>query len=206
MTEIKIKGSVIYILPVIHALKGEEKKVRAAFEKIKPDCIAIAIPPEDLEIIGKMDGKEEPEMSLQHQYYLLHLSSYGEISLPPRDIMLAHEMAMKKNIPLKAVDVDDMEYAELLTQHVSLISLIRHSRKIKKLGKRKFRARNAEEFVMEWDREVNSIKDFREMEEEREEKMISNIIKLCHDYKKILAIFPLEKYERMIFKLERYKK
>jgi len=205
MKEIKIKGSMIYILPVIHALQGEEKKVKDAFEKIKPDCVAIAIPPEDLEIIGRVDG-EEVEMSLQHQYYLLHLSTYGKISLPPRDITLAHEMAVEKNIPLKAIDVDDMEYAELLTQHVSLISLIRHSRKIKKLGKRKFKAKNAEEFVMEWEKEVNSIKDFREMEDKREEKMVDNLIKLCEEYRKILAIFPLEKYEKIVSRLERYKK
>jgi len=206
MKEIRIGKGVVYLLPIIHALKGEEEKVREAFEKIKPDCIAMALPPEDLEMVDKLDKNQDFEMSLQHQYYLMHLSNYGEISLPPKDIIVAHKMAKEKGIEIKAVDVDDEEYAELLTQHVSLIALIRHSRKIKKMAKKKFRARNAEEFVVEWDREINSIKGFREIEEIRMERMVERISKLGEKHARILAIFPYEKYENMARRLERYKK
>lgn len=71
---------------------------------------------------------------------------------------------------------------------------------------KKFKARNAEEFVHEWNREINSIRAFRKLEEMREERMVENIVSLSKRYEKILAIIPLEKYDGIINKLERYKK
>jgi len=206
MKEVKIGKSRIYILPVIHALAGEEKKVEEAFKKIEPDCIAMALPPEDLEIIESMKENQDFEMSMQHQYYLMRLSQYGKISLPPEDIITAHKLARDNGVAIKPLDVDDGEYADLLTEHVSIIALIRHSRKIKKMRKRKFRATNAEEFVVEWDREINSIKGFREIEEIRMERMVENLVKLGKKHSRILAIFPYEKYDGVVKRLERYKK
>ena len=207
MEEISIKGSKLHILPIIYGLAGEEKKVKEAFEKIKPDCIAIGIPPEDIEIMAKInESKEEFEMSLQHQYYLMHLSKYGKVSLPPSDIKTAYEIAKEHNIPIKAIDIDDNEYAEILVDNVSIFALIRHSMKIKKLRRKKFKAKNAEEFVKEWQKEMQSIKSFRRLEEIRDKKMVENIVKLCKEFKKILAIIPFEKYDSLMLKLERYKK
>ncbi len=202
MKEITIEGRKLYLLPVIHGLVGEEEKVKKAFEDFSPDCIAIGISPEDIEIMGKIDDTEEYEISFQHQCYLMHLSNYGKISLPPLDIKVAYELAKKNKIPILAIDINDDEYADLLTQNVSIFSLIRHSRKIKKLAKKKFKAKNAKEFVMEWDREINSIKAFRKIEEIREERMTHNLIKLCKNYKKILAIIPFEKYDGIRKRLE----
>jgi len=198
----------VYLLPVIHGLKGEEEKVKKAFEKVKPDCVAIGIPPEDIEIMEKMDEKneEEFEMSLQYQYYLFHLSKYGEISLPPLDIKVAYEMAKASGVPFKAIDIDDEEYAELLVDNVSIFSLIRHSAKIRRMGKKKFKAKSAEEFVKEWNREILSIKAFRRLEEIRNGRMAQRIAELCNKYRKVLAIIPLEKYDSISMMLERYKK
>ncbi len=205
----KIGKGKVHLLPVIHGLKGEEEKVRKAFEEIKPDCVAIGIPPEDIVIMEKIkEGEEEEEfeMSLQYQYYLFHLSKYGEVSLPPPDIKLAYEMAKSSGVPLKAVDIDDNEYAELLVDNVSIFSLIRHSAKIRKMGKKKFKARNAEEFVKEWNDELLSIKAFRRLEEIRDERIAQRIAELCNEYRNVLAIIPLEKYDSISMLLERYKK
>lgn len=205
MKEISIEGKRLLIVPIIYGLIGEEKKIKEAFNKFTPDCIAIGIPPEDIEIVGNIkDG--EFDLSLQHQYYLFHLSKYGKISLPPLDIKIAYEISCKNNIPLHAIDIDDNEYADILTKNVSIFSLIRHSRKVRKLLNKEFEAKNAEEFVREWNKEINSIGAFRRLEEMREQRMVENILSLSRRYKKILAIVPLEKYDGIMSKLERYKK
>ena len=206
MEEMHVKKSRVYLLPVIHGLAGEEKKVEEAFKKINPDCIAIGIAPEDVEMIEKVNEQEDFELSLQHQYYLMHLSKYGKVVIPPSDIKMAHKIAKDNNLPLCPIDIDDNEYAELLTQNVSIFALIRHSRKIKRLAKKDFKAKNAEEFVFEWDKEINSIKSFRKIEDIRERRMAENLAKLCKSYKKILAIIPLEKLNGIKNELERYKK
>jgi len=206
MEKFHIDGSIVYLLPVIHALEGEEKKVADAFERVEPDCVAMGISPEDIRLIEREEGDEEFEMSLQHQSYLMHLSAYGNISIPPLDIRTAYEMAKKRGVPVEAVDIDDERYAELLTANVSIFVLIRHSRKVKKLSRRKFRAKSAEEFVHEWDRELNAIPSFRRIEDERERHMAERVRRLCSHHKRILAIIQLERCKGVIRELERYKK
>ncbi len=199
--KIKLKGSSIYILPVIHGLREEEKKVEKAFDEIKPDCIAIGISPEDIEGL-----KEDSEgMAQQYEYYLAHLSRYGKIAVPPPDIKRAYELSMENEIEFHTIDVDDDEYANLLVKNVSIIALIRHSRKMKKLNKIDIKAESAEEFVRKWDEYMNSIKGFRKIEEAREKAMAENIVKICDKCKKILAIIPLERSNGVITHLERYK-
>ncbi|MCD6512796.1 MAG: hypothetical protein J7K61_04265 [Thermoplasmata archaeon] len=201
MRKIKVKKCTIYILPVIHGLREEERKVEKAFEDVKPDCIAIGISPEDIEGL-----KEDSDgMAQQYEYYLAHLSRYGKIAVPPPDIKRAYELAIENKIELHTIDVDDDEYATLLVKNVSIIALIRHSRKMKKLNKIEIKADNAEEFVMKWDKYMNSIKGFRKIEEAREKAMAENLVKIADKCKKILAIIPLERSNGVITHLERYK-
>lgn len=202
MQEINVLGKKVYLLPVIHGLDGEGKRVEDAFYKIKPSCLAIGVPPEDIEMMDKIKGEKDFHLSLQHQYFLMNLAKYGKISLPPSDIKIACEISKKENVPLHAIDIDDEEYVDLLTKNVSLFSLLRHSRKIKKLSKKTFYAKNVEDFVFEWDEYINSIKSFRVIENERERRMAKNIFLLAQKYEKILAILPLERYEGVMKKLK----
>lgn len=204
MKKIEIEDSSIYILPVIHGLVEEGEKVKKAFDEIYPECIAIGISKEDIEAIKNYDNKYE--MPIQYEYYLMNLSHYGKVSLPPSDVKMAYDIADSKKIPLHPIDVDDDEYADLLIKNVSMISLIRHSRKIKKLRKKKFKAKNAEQFIHEWDEYMTSIKSFRKIEKAREKKMAESVKNLCKNFKKILVIVPMERYDGIVSILERYKK
>lgn len=202
MKKLKIDESYVYVVPVIHGLVEEGKKVEKAFDEVIPECIAIGISPEDIEAIKNKDD----EIPSQYEHYLANLSHYGKISIPPSDIKMAYEISVTKGIPLHAIDVDDDEYADLLIKNVSTISLIKYSRKIKKLGKKNFKARDAEEFIREWDEYMTSIKSFKKIEEAREEKMAENVKELCKKCKKMLVIVPMERYDGFIERLERYKK
>ena len=202
MKKLRIDESYIYIIPVIHGLAEEGKKVEKAFDEIMPECIAIGISPEDIEAIKKNNDS----MPLQYEHYLANLSHYGKISVPPSDIKMAYEISTTKAIPLHAIDVDDDEYADLLIKNVSTISLIKYSRKIKKLRKKIFKSKDAEQFIYEWDEYMTSIKSFKKIEEAREKKMAENVKELCKKCRKILVIVPLERYNGFIERLERYKK
>lgn len=201
---IEINGKKVYLLPIIRGLAGEGEKVKKLFYEINPDCIALTVADEDLKLIGKkIDGASMPA---EYQYYLIHLSEYGELSIPSQDIIFADEISKKEKVPLFAIDMNDDEYMEKFVEYISLFSLIRYSRKVKKLAKKKFNAKSAEEFVVMWDKEINSIKSFKKLEEERENTIVKKILNLCNKYEKLLVIVPLEKYESISKKLERYKK
>jgi len=196
MKKLKIWGCTVYFLPVIHGLVEEGERVRKAIEDVMPSCIAIGISPEDIDALKNYD--KEMQIPPHYEYYLAYLSNYGKVSLPPPDIKVAYEFSKENNIDLKAIDIDDDEYSDLLVKNVSIISLIRHSRKIKKLRKKSFKAENAHDFVFEWDKYMLSVKAFRKIERAREKKMAENLCNLSKNYDKILAIIPLERFDGVI--------
>jgi hypothetical protein len=120
--------------------------------------------------------------------------------------VLAHALAGELDIPVETIDINDEEYAEALTELVSLVSLMRHGRRVKRLSKRKPQAETAEDFVVAWDGYLNAVPGFRKLETLREEGMARRLHALCAAHRRILAILPLERYEGTVAALERYKK
>lgn len=206
MEKVQVNGSIIYLLPVIYAFDEDENKIKNAVELLSPNCIAVGIPPEDVEFIGCDAKDDNAELSLQYEVYLAFLENFGNVTLPPRDIQRAHALTKERNIPFETIDVDDATYTDMLTENVSMMSLIRQSRRIKRVAKKGVRAETAESFVLEWDRIINGIPSFKKLEELREQHMARTLVTLCQKYTTILAIVPLERYKGVLFMLERYKK
>lgn len=188
----KVGNREIHVLGTIHGLVSEKEKVRKAFQ-LMPDKVALGIPPEDLDSLKNFDG------DVPKEDFFRHLENYGEVEIPPPDLIEATKICEEEGIPIEAIDMDDEEYARAITKKVSIWAILRSSRKMKKLRKRKFDMKMPEEFVKEWDEEINSVKSFGRVEEMREEKIASKLMKMDG---KILAIVPYQRMEGIVNKLK----
>ncbi len=198
------------MLGVIHGLEREEEKVKCAFKRIKPECIAAGIPREDVAILrkcveGDTEGEVELETTPEQDYFFECLSSYGKVSIPPKDLLAAYTLSAKGNITLEAIDLDDEEYAAAFTKNISLFGILKSSRKMKKVQRRKFSAHTPGEFVEEWERWV-SPKSFHALEEMREEKMASRLFLLADEHTRILALIPYQRFDGVLHKITDLKK
>lgn len=203
---IVIKNCTICMLGVIHGLEKEGERVKYAFKRIKPDCIAVGIPKEDIDTLKKcIEEETEFEITPYQEYFFECLSSYGKVSIPPKDLLIAYNLSVKEDIPLEPIDMDDEEYATVFTENVSLLSILRTSRKMKKLAKKKFFAQKAEEFVEEWEKWMCT-KSFYVVENAREEKMASRLFSLANRHKKILAVIPYQRFDGVLQKMTELKK
>ena len=194
------------MLGVIHGLEKEGERVKYAFKRIRPDCIAVGIPKEDVAILEKcMDGEAEFETTPEQDYFLEYLSLYGKVSIPPKDLLTAYEISAKEGISLEAIDLDDEEYATVYTKNISIFGVLKSSRRIKKLRKKEFAARTPEEFVEEWEKWMCT-KSFYAVENAREEKMASCLFSLASKHKRILAIIPYQRFDGVLQKITGLKK
>jgi len=199
-----VDNCTIYLIGVIHGLEREGERVRAAFYDFRPDCIALGIPAEDIDTIKKFvqDGIEFDMLPEQKRFFE-HLSRYGRTSVPPPDLLASYNISVEENIPLEPLDMNDEEYAEIFTKKVSLISFIRNSRRNKKLVRREFDAPTAEEFVDEWERRYNSMRQFKAIEKAREENMASCLLSLAGKYRRVLAVIPYQRFDSVVSFIEK---
>ncbi len=190
---IKINGIDILFFGTVKGLVSERTKLRSAFEKFNPELLILGIAPEELEGLKKY--LEEPFDIDPGDYEIIYakkLEEFGEVGLPVPTYLEAFSLANTRNVEMIPVDMPDDIYTDLYSRKLDFLKIMRYDMRKRKVWKKDFKATTPEEFVIEWDKEVNKIKEFREIEEERERFMASKISEVLGDKKVSRAIVVVE--------------
>jgi len=194
---ITVKGSKIYFVDVVRGLKSEADRVKLAIQEVKPDLIAMSVSKEEID--GLRDYIKEPyevEMSRYEELYAKNLSRFGDVFLPPPCFLAGLEEAENNRLELVGLDMDDETHTAAYCALVSGSELFRHTTRFNLLKLRSFRAETPAEFANVWDRKVNNLRGFRELEKERERFMAKELNRIAEgDGGRILAIIDLERSE-----------
>lgn len=192
------------ILSTVKGLMRERRKVREAFEAAGPDMVALPVSREGLKGLAAINRGKEPEIFLSHyeQIYAVKLSRYGKVAVPPPSYTEAFAAASKRGIPVDAIDLSEDDFADAFCQDVSTSNLVYHSLRWKWLKRKSFgKALTARQFALEWDRAVNSLRGFRNLEARREEHMARRLVALSKAHKNILAIIEVERMDGVVRRL-----
>ncbi len=200
---ITVKDSKIYFVDVVRGLKSEAEKVKLAIREVKPDLIAMSVSREEIE--GLKDYIKEPyevEMSRYEELYAKNLSRFGDVFLPPPCFLAGLEEAENDRLELVGVDMDDETHTAAYCALVSGSELFRHTTRFNLMRLKSFRANDPVEFVKVWDRKVNNLRGFRELEKERERFMAKELDRIAsEERRKILTVIDLERSEGVRRKL-----
>lgn len=191
---IAMKDYNIFFLDVVRGLKSEVKKVSSAFKSIKPQLLAMSVSKEENE--GLRSYAEDPfeiEMTRYEELYAKLLSRFGDVFLPPPCFSAGLEEAENADIQVIGIDMDDETHSAAYCALISGMDLFRHTTRFNFIKLRSFRADNAAEFVIKWDRVVNGLGGFRELERERERFMAEELKKIASQGKKTLALIDTER-------------
>jgi hypothetical protein len=209
---IRINKKKIYILGVIKGLTIERVNVKKAFNKLKPDVIALYISDHELlglQSVSKGSIKEVPLSRYEviyarklAQYAKQDPDKYGDVQVPPPALMEGLELGLEKKLPVVALDMDDTSFANVFTRNVSTFQLIRHSTRFKRLSKKNFKVNTPEEFTFAWDNELNKLKGFRNLENARETHMAERLFQLTEKFNCILAIIEVERSQGVFNKIK----
>ena len=203
MRKIQVGNSKIHIPNIINGLTSEKANVKKVYNKVKPDVVAMQISEAELDGLKRITEGEEFDyfMSNYEQIYAKKLAAFGEVKVPPPCYESAMKLCLRDKIPVEPIDMDDLYYADVFCENVTTRDLIRHSLRVKKLRRKKFKAETAEEFVLAWDKEINRLKGFRNLESAREDYMARELIRLSKKYERILCIMEMQRAEGVIAKL-----
>lgn len=208
MRKISLNQSEIFIPDIINGLTSEVKKVKSAYHKVKPDIVAMQASEEELEGLKKVIEGEECEYFLSNyeEIYARRLANFGDVKVPPPCYETALKLCIEHETPIVPIDMDDMLYADIFCENISGWDLFRHSIRVKKLRKKRFKAQTAKEFVVEWDNEINKLKGFRNLELKREEYMASEILRMAKEHNRVLCILEMQRAEGVYQKVLKERK
>ncbi|MDD5503410.1 MAG: hypothetical protein PHH26_08125 [Candidatus Thermoplasmatota archaeon] len=201
MQSVKIGDCELFLVGTIHGLVSDREKVKSAFGIVKPDSLALAVAAEDIPALDALNGTSEVPPQDIDDDFLEKVSKYGKVELPPADLLEAYRLAKSAGIPVYSVDLDDNSYADEFCKHVSTWALVWQSLRTRRMLKRRYKAKTAEEFSHQWDRLHNKVKGFRCLEEAREKKIADELRAICAKHKKILAVVDIRRENGILEKL-----
>ena len=200
---VRLGGCVLELFPTVKGLERERRPVREAILGARPEVVAIPVSAEGLRGLRAIWKGKEPEIFLSHyeEIYATKLARYGKVSVPPPSFTEAYSVAAGEGIPVRAIDLDEQGFSDAFVASISSSSLIYHSLRWRWLRRKRFNEPTAREFALAWDRAINSLKGFRNLERRREEHMARELGRLCARHRKVLAVLELERMEGVLERL-----
>lgn len=192
-----------HIVGTIRGLASEASRVEAAFGAIRPDAVALGVGPEDLEGLARFsEGAEyEHEYSLSDEIYSHFLEQFGEVSLPPRDLVAAVRLAREHGLEVVPIDMPEHAYVDLFTDSVGALQLLRYQRRLRRLAAKPLAGRTAMEWHLAWDEEVTRLRGFARVERVREDRMAERLQAFPHGGT-VLVLLEAARVEGVMRRLE----
>ncbi len=200
----EMNGKKLLFVGIIKGLVSERDLLRTVVEEFEPELLLIGISPEELK--GMKEYLKKPFEIHPDDYeviYALKLEKFGEVGMPVPAYLEAFAISRKNGIEIVPLDIPEEEYSDLYLRKVEFYHIFLANRRKKKIAKKEFQAKNPEDFVLLWDREVNKITPFREIEEEREKYMGRRIREILQTRKerRLLVILELERLQGVLSSL-----
>ena len=186
----------ILLIGAVRGLISEGNMVKKAFTDLEPDIVGLSISKESIQAMTEhfKEGKQLPEpANFEEEMYIEGFSEFGEVVRPPPCFSEAWKMAVKNNVPVKGLDMDDEHFTSAFCKYVSTLDMVRQGRCEKRWARHGFIAKTPAEFVVEWDRVINWLPGYQNLEKAREEWIAKGICQLAKKYDKVLIVVELER-------------
>ncbi len=201
MDEVRLGDASVFVLPVVRGLPRDGRATRDAIISTRPTAIGVSISPEEVAALRKYDGNPVAPENVEEEVYVAGLSAWEAPIKPPPCFTEAVKVADARKITIDGLDLDEEAYTDAYVECVSTMELILQGRMEARLSKKKFHANTPEEFVLEWDAEVNRTAGFARLQKRREEHMASRLREIAGKAPRVLAVIEVERVKRVLVAL-----
>lgn len=175
----------VHLVSTVQGLASERDVVAAAFDRVQPAALALGLSPEQVAALQSYSPKEDEDLFddlPDHEaLYAARLQAFGEIGLPPPDLMEAIRIAGERGVPVRGVDLTQEQYEDAFTSEVGWFALLRYGRLQRKLGRKPPRASDARAFSLAWDARVRRVRALDRVEARREDAMSARASTLARE-------------------------
>lgn len=190
----------IYVVGVVKGLTSEGDRVGELVKKVDFDIGALPISKEELEALENFDedvNEEEYQLTTPEIAYARNLERYGQVEIPPPSYLSLLSYCRASDKEIMGLDMGDEHYTMAYCEHVSGTNWLMQSFREKRLLKKKVSAEGPRNFAIEWDKIINKLSGYKELEEHREEVMAKNL-KRISKRGDVLAIIEVERLEGVL--------
>lgn len=189
----------LLLVGVVRGLVAEVEPLLAEVERFAPKALGLGISEEELaglkeHFVGR-DSEPLVPLSGTELSEARGLSRFGEVRVPSPTSLALLEWARATALPVAALDPSDDRYAELFTDHISYLELVRRTLRERRLTKSAPTASSAEEFAARWHESIAGGRGSRSFDRARAASLAEAVRRLAGDHARIAVVVDRERYE-----------
>lgn len=204
MIPLRVGECRVDILPVVNGIESEADKVREAYGKYEAYGMAMGI--EGIQAIKARieleDEFEVSELDIAYANRMLELTG-EEVRMPSPAMCMLVDLLTADGGNAIALDMNDAEFTEMYCETVPALDFVKEHHLAKKGMKKRFSSSTPEQFALEWDDFINSVKSNRLLSEKREKYIAEEISDVAKYRKSILVLIEVERAKGVASLLER---
>lgn len=183
----------VLLFSTVQGLVSERERVVAFLEAERPAVVALGQSPEstaNLLLYEPSPDVDPYDDVMDHDLmYATQLEAFGEVELPPPDLVAAARWAQERGAQLVGVDFPEDDYQTLFTKTVSTFGFLRYGNIQRRLSRRPPRATDPRGLSFAWDKAFRKVKGIRLVEAAREARIAEGAIRLARESKgKVLLL------------------
>lgn len=194
MIEVPVGDCAVSILPIVNGVASEADRVRAAYGGYEAYGMTMGI--EGIQAIrGRAELEDEFEVSeldLAYAHRMEELTGVA-VEMPSPAMCVLVDLCAQEGRNVIPLDMNDAEFTELYCDTVRTWDFVKEHRLAKKGMKRRFRSTTPEQFAMEWDEYVNSVRGYRDVSRKREAYIASQIREVAKYRNSLLVVAEVER-------------
>lgn len=183
----------VLLFSTVQGLVSERERILHVLESEAPSVVAMGQSPEataNLLLFEPSPDVDPYDDVMDHDLvYAAQLEAFGEVSLPPADLVAAARWAEARGALLAGVDFPEDDYQTLFTKTVSTFGFLRYGRIQRSLSKRPPKASDPRSLALAWDKAFRKVKGIRLVEAAREARIAGEAARLARERKaKVLLL------------------
>ena len=203
---VRLGEAEVRLLGTIAGFAPDGERVQEALQE-RVDCVALGIPPEDVEALGQLADdpglvSDLPEPDEWTERLMEHLSRWGETRIPSPDLAAALAGARRWGAAVEALDLDDDAHTEAHTTRLKMRHLVRMNFARNRMLKEPFDAPGPYDLAAAWDAREHGIAPLRAIQEAREAHMAERLTALGREHLRILAVVPAPRFAGVLVRLQ----
>jgi len=189
----------LLLLAPVRGLASEATRVLAELDAFGPARVGLGVSNGELASLRDyfVVAEAEPVVSLtsNEASEVWGLVRFGEVRVPNPSFVEVLRWAAVRGVPVEAIDPDDDHTAAMFAAHIGYLELVRRTVRERRVSRNPPTPSSADEFALEWDRQVASGRGSRNFADARDEHLARRVPLLASDRNRVAVVVDRERFE-----------
>lgn len=198
-------GRATLVVGSVRGLRSEGPRVLERLDAFRPSLVGLGLSPEELAgvrdyFVGTLAEPLVP-LAPSETAEVRALARYGEVGLPNPTLSAVLEWGVSHDVPVRAIDPTEADYAELFAESIGYTELLRRTLRERRISRNPPRPATADEFALAWARPPGASGGSARLARAREARVAAALRAMGAPTDRVAVVVDRERFELLVDEL-----